>query len=577
MSTTSPDGAAFPWERPLGARPLGDGTVEFRVWAPRAESIALRIGRRDHALDDAGFGVHEATVEAEPGDRYWFVLDGRRLPDPCSRWQPKGLRGPSAVLDDHPGAALGDPVAGRARHLRAARRHLHRRRGRSRRPRPTSASSRRSASRRSRSCRWPSSRHHGLGLRRGLHLRAAFGLRRPRGAGRAGRGRARAPAERDPRRRLQPRRRLGRQGARPIRALLHPKYETPWGQAINYDGANCDPVREWVLQSAEGWVRDFGIDGLRLDAIHAIYDSSAEHIVAAIARRVHAVRDDALVIAESGLNDPRVMRLAELGGLRLRRRLGRRLPPRAADPADRRARGLLRGVRPRGPARQGVSPPARPRRQLLGVPPAAVRRAGRRRPAATVRGLLPEPRPGRQPRLRRPAARVRAPAGRVLHAAVAVRAAAVHGRGVRRDRRRFSSSPTTSTSGSPTPRARAGGASSPRSRSSARRSPTRRIRPRSSAPSSRAGATRRWPACTRSCCCAAPRCRRATPTRSSSTRTPAGCAYAGARSSSSATSPRAPSGVPCVGTQRRAVHPRAAADRRRIKPNSRSLSGALIA
>ena len=67
------------------------------------------------------------------------------------------------------------------------------------------------------------------------------------------------------------------------------RYATPWGKAINYDGADCDPVREWVLQSAAGWIRDFGIDGLRLDAIHAIFDTGAEHIVAALARRVHAV------------------------------------------------------------------------------------------------------------------------------------------------------------------------------------------------------------------------------------------------------------------------------------------------
>ena len=39
---------------------------------------------------------------------------------------------------------------------------------------------------------------------------------------------------------------------------------------MNFDDADCDPVREWVLQSAEGWVRDFHVDGLRLDAIHAI-------------------------------------------------------------------------------------------------------------------------------------------------------------------------------------------------------------------------------------------------------------------------------------------------------------------
>jgi maltooligosyltrehalose trehalohydrolase len=92
------------------------------------------------------------------------------------------------------------------------------------------------------------------------------------------------------------------------------KYETAWGRAINYDDELCDPVREWVLQSAVQWVRDFGIDGLRLDAIHAIVDSSAEHIVEAIARRVHEVRPDALVIAESGMNDPRVIRRPEHGG-----------------------------------------------------------------------------------------------------------------------------------------------------------------------------------------------------------------------------------------------------------------------
>jgi maltooligosyltrehalose trehalohydrolase len=92
------------------------------------------------------------------------------------------------------------------------------------------------------------------------------------------------------------------------------KYETPWGKAINYDDADCDPVREWVCQSAEGWIGDFGFDGLRLDAIHAIFDSSPEHIVAAVARRVHAINPRAYVIAESGLNDPRVMRPVPRGG-----------------------------------------------------------------------------------------------------------------------------------------------------------------------------------------------------------------------------------------------------------------------
>jgi maltooligosyltrehalose trehalohydrolase len=92
------------------------------------------------------------------------------------------------------------------------------------------------------------------------------------------------------------------------------KYKTPWGRAINFDDAECDPVREWVIQNALSWVRDFGLDGLRLDAIHAIRDSSAEHIVEAIASRVHEAAPDAFVIAESGLNDPRVVRPSERGG-----------------------------------------------------------------------------------------------------------------------------------------------------------------------------------------------------------------------------------------------------------------------
>ncbi len=92
------------------------------------------------------------------------------------------------------------------------------------------------------------------------------------------------------------------------------RYETFWGKAINFDDAGSDPVREWVLQSAEGWVRDFHLDGLRLDAVHAIFDSNATHVVKELAARVHAVDPRALVTVESGLNDPKVVRAPECGG-----------------------------------------------------------------------------------------------------------------------------------------------------------------------------------------------------------------------------------------------------------------------
>ena len=136
----------------------------------------------------------------------------------------------------------------------------------------------------------------------------------PHGSRAAGRRRPRGRPGRDPRRRLQPHRRLRHPGARGFGPYFTDMYETPWGRAMNYDDAECDPVREWVLQSADGWIRDFGIDGLRLDAIHAIVDSSAEHLVAAVAAACTRRATDALVIAESGLNDPRVMRDRAAGG-----------------------------------------------------------------------------------------------------------------------------------------------------------------------------------------------------------------------------------------------------------------------
>ena len=101
----------LPFERRLGAFPLGDGRAEFRVWAPDAERIALRVDGRERSLDDAGHGVYEAMVETLPGVDYAYLVDGAELPDPCSRWQPEGLRGPSRLLD--PARSSGPTRAGR--------------------------------------------------------------------------------------------------------------------------------------------------------------------------------------------------------------------------------------------------------------------------------------------------------------------------------------------------------------------------------------------------------------------------------------------------------------------------------
>src|SRR4051794_13753843 len=88
------------WQRPLGALPLAEEGVEFRVWAPSAARVAVRVHGDDHELSPVGDGVFAGEAFADAGDDYWFVLDGGDpLPDPCSRRQPEGIRGPSRIVD----------------------------------------------------------------------------------------------------------------------------------------------------------------------------------------------------------------------------------------------------------------------------------------------------------------------------------------------------------------------------------------------------------------------------------------------------------------------------------------------
>jgi maltooligosyltrehalose trehalohydrolase len=311
--------ADYPWERTLGARPLRDGRTEFRVWAPRAQRVMLRVADDDHELQPAGFGVYEAVVPAAPGEDYAYLVDGRALPDPCSRWQPEGLRGPSRVFDARslPGAGDGfEPPAleqlivyelhigtfTAAGTFAAAAEHLE-----------EIAERGITAIEVMPIAEFPGGRGWGYD---GVYLSAAQSSY----GGPAGLAELVAAAHRHGLAVILDvvYNHVGASGNQALDAFgpyFTDTYVTPWGNAINYDDADCDPVREWVCQSAEGWVGEFGVDGLRLDAIHAIHDQSAEHIVAELARRVHALRPSALVIAESGMNDPKVMRPLNLGGM----------------------------------------------------------------------------------------------------------------------------------------------------------------------------------------------------------------------------------------------------------------------
>lgn len=96
---------------------------------------------------------------------------------------------------------------------------------------------------------------------------------------------------------------------------------TPWGSAVNFDGPDCDEVRRFFIDNALGWLRHYHVDGLRLDAVHAIHDESAvpflEELAGAVRDLSAELKKELLLIAESDLNDPRLIRPVEAHGLGL--------------------------------------------------------------------------------------------------------------------------------------------------------------------------------------------------------------------------------------------------------------------
>jgi maltooligosyltrehalose trehalohydrolase len=309
--------STLPFEQPLGAVPVGEGRVRFRVFSLEHEPV-LVVGDVEHAMVDEGFGTWVATVAAVTGDDYTYIIDGARLPDPHTRLQPAGLRGPSRIVDPSAwtwtdqgwgGVALEQLVVyelhvgtfTQAGTFDAVIPHLG-----------ALAELGVTAIELLPIADFPGRRGWGYD---GVYFWAAHeayggpdGLQRLVDAAHAAGIGVLLDLVLN---------HVGASGEQAIRAFgpyFTNKYSTFWGEAINYDGEWSGPAREWAIQAAEMWVRDLHLDGLRLDAVHAIFDQSTEHVVAELARRVHAQRHQALVIAESGLNDPKVVRAADHGG-----------------------------------------------------------------------------------------------------------------------------------------------------------------------------------------------------------------------------------------------------------------------
>jgi maltooligosyltrehalose trehalohydrolase len=307
----------LPFEERLGASVAGAGTVAFRVWAPRATSVRLEVAGREHAMSHVGLGVWETEERADHGDDYRFCLDGQPWPDPCSRWQPDGIRGPSRVLDPDALARTGPPaIVDRERlviseiHIGtftdegtfdAAIPHL-----------TALAELGVTAIELMPVNQFPGARGWGYDGVFPAAAQCSYG-------GPEGLARLVGAAHRLGLAVLLDvvYNHVGADGGDAITAYgpyLDDGRSSPWGSAVNYDGPGSGAVREWALQSAEHWIRDLGVDGLRVDALHAIEDGSARHLCAELTDRVRALHPGALLVAESGLNDPRTLRPTSVGG-----------------------------------------------------------------------------------------------------------------------------------------------------------------------------------------------------------------------------------------------------------------------
>ncbi|MGI8770947.1 MAG: malto-oligosyltrehalose trehalohydrolase [Acidobacteriaceae bacterium] len=296
----------------------------FKVWAPLARSLAVETGGRRHPMEQATRGWWSASVAAAgPGTDYAFIVNGEEpaVPDPRSQWQPQGIHGPSRIYDH---AAF----------------------------------------------QWTDGSWQAPPLAGGVIYEAHVGTFTPAGTLDAAIGKldylkelgithvewmplATAPGDRgwgyDGVDLFAPLEAYGGPDAtkrfvdaahtKGLAVLIDVVYNhfgpvgnyvnkfgpytteshvTPWGGAVNFEGEDSDGVRRFFCDNALMWLRDYHFDGLRVDAVHAFIDRSAIHFLEQLGDEVKALGSATgrhyVVIAESDLNDPRLVSATEAGG-----------------------------------------------------------------------------------------------------------------------------------------------------------------------------------------------------------------------------------------------------------------------
>ena len=312
-------------QMPVGAEVVPEG-VRFRVWAPRRSRVQVICdGHQRLALARDGKYFTGTCPGAGPGTRYAFRLDAeeRDYPDPASRYQPDGPHGRSEVVDPSAFSWTDDAWQG----ISIRGQVLYELHVGTFTPEGTWAAAAREL---------PWLKELGVTCIEMMPI-AEF-------PGRFGWGYdgvdlfapTRAYGRPDDLRRFVDRahvlglgvildvvyNHLGPDGNY-LKAFspsyFTDRYTNEWGDAINFDGPDAAPVREFAIENAAYWIREFHFDGLRLDATQCIFDASDEHVIAAIAARVRqeASPRNVIVVAENEPQHTRLVRPRAAGGFGL--------------------------------------------------------------------------------------------------------------------------------------------------------------------------------------------------------------------------------------------------------------------
>lgn len=296
----------------------------FRVWAPQAERLRVQVNGKKFPLQAAAGGWWQADVEeAGPGTDYAYFIDDEdlALPDPRSMWQPNGVHGASRVLD-HPAFAWSDAGWQAPPLSSAVIYELHV-------GTFTPEGTLDAAQQKLDSLRELGITHVELMPMNAFPGRQGWGYdgvdlfapHEPYGGPDALKRFVDAchikglavlidvvynhlgPSGNY----------LGKFGP-----YFTDAHHTPWGAAVNLEQAGSHEVRRFFCDNALMWLRDYHCDGLRLDAVHAYVDRSAINFMEQIAEEVRALEAETgrhyVVIAESDLNDPRLVTAPEAGG-----------------------------------------------------------------------------------------------------------------------------------------------------------------------------------------------------------------------------------------------------------------------